>query len=151
MEDGGHAGADSLTSREGGKCSPRSLEHAVVENGLMLHGDRVEARRNGEDDVEVLCRDNLFSSGCNPLFTLLVLALRAMTVPATVVTDLHLAALRTNLHVPSKRFCPAKCHVSKGLSDRRNYLMTAEELIPMFTDNLTDVKSGPHLLEGRGC
>ena len=72
-----------------------------------------------------------------------------MTVSATVVTDLHLTALRTNLHVPSKRFCPAKSHVAEGLSDRCNNLMRIEKLSSMLTYNLTYVKFGPHLLEGR--
>ena len=117
----------------------------------MRHGYRMQRCGHREYDVEVLGRDNLLPAEGNPLFALFVLAFGTMTVPATVVTDLHLAALWANLHVATQGTGPAKRHVSECLSDRRNYLMTAEELIPMFTDNLTDVKSGPHLLEGRGC
>ena len=149
MEDGRHTGAAPLSSCKGGKRGPRSLEHAVVEDGLMRHGDRVEARRDGEDDMEVLGRDNLLPAAGNPLLSFLVLALRAMSVTAAVVADLHLSALRTDLHVAPKRFCPAKRHVSKGLSDGRDYLMSIEKLSSMLTDNLTDVKFGPHLLAGR--
>ena len=151
MEDGRHACADSLTFCKDLERVPSRLEHAVVENGLMSHCYRMQRCRHSEDDVEVLRRDNLFPSESDPLFALFVLTLGAMTIPATVVTDLHLTALRTRFYMTSKCFCPAKRHVSEGLSDRRNNLMRIEKLSSMFTDNLTDVKSGPHLLEGRGC
>ena len=151
MEDGCHAGADSLTFCKGVKSSPSRLEHAVVEDGLMSHGDRMQACRYREDNVEVLGRDNLLPAEGNPLFAFFVLALGTMPVSATVVTNLHLAALRTNLHVAAKRFCPAKRHVTKSLSDRCNNLMRIEKLSSMIMDNLTNVKSCPHLLEGREC
>lgn len=150
VENGSHSCRQPLIAGKRTDGCPSRLEHAVVENGLMRHGYRMQACGNGEDDVEVLRRDNLFPSERNPLFPLLVLALGAMTVSATVVTDLQLAALRTRLHMATQGFSPAKCHVSKGLFDRCDYLMSAEKLSSMIPDNLTYVKSCPHLLEGRG-
>ena len=91
-------------------------------------------------------RQDFLPAHLNPYLTLLVLALWAMTVSATVVTDLHLAALWANLHVATQGTGPAKRHVSECLSDRRNNLMRIEKLSSMITDNLTDVKSCPHLL-----
>ena len=145
MEYGCHAGANPLTGCKDLDGVPSRLEHAVVEDGLMRHGYIVQTCRYGEDYVEVLCWDNLLPSAGNPLFTLLVLALWAMPVTAAVVTDLDFSAVRTSLHVSPKRFCPANRHVSKGLSDRCDDLMTTEKPFSMLTDNLTDVKLCPHL------
>lgn len=149
MENGSHTSPEALFEGKGADGSPCRLEHAVVENGLISHGEGMQAGGHSEDDVEVLGRDDLFPSEGNPLFTLLVLALGAMPVPATVVTDLHLAALRTGLYMATKRFSPANRQVSKGLPDRCHYLMRTEKLSSMITDNLSDVIACSHCLGGK--
>lgn len=151
MKNGRHTGRNSFIGGKVVDGGPCGLEHAVVEDGLMRHGYRMQRCGHREYDVEVLGGDNLLPAEGNPLFALFVLAFGAMTVPATVVTDLHLAALWANLHVAAKCFCPTKCHVTKSLSDRCNNLMRIEKLSSMLTYNLAYVKSCPHLLEGRGC
>ena len=105
--------------------------------------------RHREYDMEVLGRDNLFPAELNPLFTLLVLTLGAMPVTTAVVADMHIPTLGAHLYMPTKDTGPALGHVSKSSSDGRYDLMLRKELISMTSDNLTNVKFGPHRLGGK--
>ena len=105
--------------------------------------------RHSEYDMEVLGRDNLFPAECNPLLTLLVLTLGAMTIPTAVIADMHIPALGTHLYMAAKGTGTALRHVSESSSDGRYDLMLRKELISMTSDNLTNVKFGPHRLGGK--
>ena len=72
MEDGSHTRKQSFSSSKGIDGAPSCLEHTVVEDGLIGHGNRMQAVRHSEDDMEVLSRDDLFPAECDPLLTLLV-------------------------------------------------------------------------------
>jgi hypothetical protein len=102
-----------------------------------------------EDDMEVLGGDDFFPATVNPLFTLLVLTLWAMSVSTAIVADMHIPALGTHLYMATKSTSPALSHVSKSSSDCRYDLMLRKELISMTSDNLTNVKFGPHRLGGK--
>jgi hypothetical protein len=115
----------------------------------MLDSNRMQTIRHSEYDMEVLGRDNLFPAELNPLFTLLVLTLGAMPVTTAVVADMHIPTLGAHLYMPTKDTGPALGHVSKSSSDGRYDLMLRKELISMTSDNLTNVKFGPHRLGGK--
>jgi hypothetical protein len=99
--------------------------------------------------MEVLHRDNLFPAELYPLLTFLLLALGTMSVTTAVVADMHIPALRTHLDMPTKGTGPALSHVSESFSDSRYDLMLRKELISMTSDDLANVKFGPHRLGGK--
>ena len=149
MEDGSHAGCESLLGCKGINSSPCSFEHTVVELPLMSHCNRMQARRHRENDMEVLHRDNLFPAELYPLLTFLVLTLGTMSVTTAVVADMHIPALGTHFYMAAKGTGTAMRHVSESSSDGRYDLMLRKELISMTSDNLTNVKFGPHRLGGK--
>jgi hypothetical protein len=115
----------------------------------MSHRNGMQTIRHSEYDMEVFSRDNLFPAECNPLLTLLVLTLGTMSVTTAVVADMHIPALGTHLDMATKGASPALSHVSESSSDCRYDLMLRKELISMTSDNLTNVKFGPHRLGGK--
>jgi hypothetical protein len=72
-----------------------------------------------------------------------------MSVSTAIVADMHIPALGTHLYMATKSTSPALSHVSKSSSDCRYDLMLRKELISMTSDNLTNVKFGPHRLGGK--
>lgn len=149
MEYGSHASKQSLCSSKGINGAPCSLEHTVVKDALVGHSNRMQAIRHSEYDMEVLSRDNLFPAECDPLLSLLVLTLGAMTIPAAVIADADIPTFGTNLHMPAKGAGPAKGQVSESPSDRCYDVMTTKELFTMVPDNLTKVVGSPHRLGGK--
>ena len=109
----------------------------------------MQARRHRENDMEVLGRDDFFPATVNPLFTLLVLTLWAMSVSTAIVADMHIPALGTYLYMATKSTSPALSHVSESSSDGRYDLMLAKILSTVAPDNLTDVETRPHRLGGK--
>ena len=91
--------------------------------------------------MEVLRGDNLLPAERNPLLTLLVLTLGAMTVSATVVAYLDFSALGTYLHMTSKDAGSARRHMAKRFPYRRNNIMSTKKLLSMVTYNLTEVEA----------
>lgn len=148
MEDGIHTSKQSLISSKCTDGAPCCFEHTIVEDGLMSHSPRMQTVRYGKDDMEVLSRDDFFPAESDPLLTLLVLALGAMTIPAAVIADTDIPAFWTNLHMSAKGVGPAKGHVLKGSSDRCYDVMTTKEFSSMVPDNLTKVVGSPHFFLG---
>jgi hypothetical protein len=149
MEDGSHAGCESLLGSKSINSSPCSFEHTIVKLPLISHRNGMQTCRYREYDMEVLDRDNLFPAELNPLLTLLVLTLGTMSVTTAVIADMHIPALGTHLDMAAKGASPALSHVSENSSDSRHDLMLRKELISITSDNLTNVKFGPHRLGGK--
>lgn len=145
MEDGSHSRCESLLGSKSINSSPCSLEHTIVELPLIGHRNGMQTIRQRKDDMEVLGRDNLFPAELNPLFTLLVLTLGAMSVTTAVIADADIPALGAHFYMPSKGTGTAQCHVPEGSFNRRNDMMLIKELSSMDSDNLADVESRPHL------
>lgn len=148
MEDGCHSSLKPLSCCKSINSAPCGLEHTIVELPLIGHRNGMQTIRQRKDDMEVLGRDNLFPAELNPLLTLLVLALGTMSVTTAVIADVHIPALGTLFDMASKGTGPAEGHVSKSSSDSSHDLMLRKELISMTSDNLTNVKFGPHRLGG---
>ena len=148
MENGSHTSKQSLCSSEGVDGAPCCLEHTVVEDGLVSHSNRMQTRGHSEYDMEVLGRDNLFPSEVNPLLTLLILTLGAMTIPAAVVADMDIPTLGAYLHMPAQCTGTALCHVTECPFYSSYDVMTSKEFFSVFSDNLTEVVGSPHFFLG---
>ena len=145
MEDGSHAGCESLLGSKSINSSPCSFEHTIVKLPLIGHRNGMQTCRYREYDMEVLHRDNLFPAELYPLLTFLVLTLGTMSVTTAVVADMHIPAFGTHLYMAAKGTGTAQCHVPEGSFNRRNDMMLIKELSSMDSDNLADVESCPHL------
>jgi hypothetical protein len=148
MEDGSHAGCESLLGSKSINSSPCSLEHTVVELPLVSHRYRMQTVGQRENDMEVPDRDDFFPAELNPLLTLLLLALGTMTVSAAVVADMYVPTFGTYLYMPAQGTGTALRHVSEGSLNCRYDMMLAKELSTVASDNLTDVETCPHRLGG---
>ena len=145
MEDGSHASMKPLSCCKSVNSAPCSLEHTVVELPLVSHRYRMQTVGQRENDMEVPDRDDFFPAELNPLLTLLLLALRTMTVSAAVVADMYVPTFGTYLYMPAQGTGTALRHVPEGSFNRRNDMMLAQELSTVAPDNLTDVEARPHL------
>ena len=123
VEDGCHAGNDSLLCSECINSGPRSLEHTVVELPLVSHSDRMQTIGQREYDMKIPGRDDLFPAELNPLLTLLVLTLGTMTVPAAVVADSDIPTFGAHLYMPAKGTGAALRHVPECSFNSRNDMM----------------------------
>ena len=100
MQHADHAslGAEVLgIGADGAHRLGRRLEQDVVDDGLVLKGDRGDWRRHGEHDMEVWDRQQLRLPVGEPLRPSQALAFGAMPVPAAIVGDADLAAVGTPL------------------------------------------------------
>ena len=101
-------GGDLLQGLRGGP------EQQVVDDPRVLQGDRPERRREGEDDMEVLDREQLGRPRLDPPRRLGGLALGAVAVAARVVGDLPVAAPVAGLDVPAQGRRAAAGQVASG-------------------------------------
>ena len=143
VQDGCHASLQSPALIERAEGIPCGAEHRVVEHRLMGHGYRMEAVGHGEHRVEVLhTRHHLVLAHLHPNGALLVLALGAVAVPAAVVADMYLPALRAHLDMASQVSGTAQGHPRKGLVHLSYSLKSGEEISAVVADNLPDLVSG---------
>lgn len=148
MENGCHTGLKPLSCCKSVNSAPCGLEHTVVELPLVGQRYRMQTVRHREYDMEIPGRDDLFPAELNPLLTLLLLTLGAMTVSAAVVADMYVPTFGTYLYMPAQGTGTALRHVPEGSFNRRNDMMPAKELSTVAPDNLTDVEARPHLALG---
>jgi hypothetical protein len=81
----------------------RGPEQDVVDHGLVLVRDGRDLGRHGEDDVEVLHGQQLGAPLLQPLLAHQRLALRAVAIPAAVVSDALVAATVAALDMATQR------------------------------------------------
>ena len=110
VQHAGHADPGAEVPRIGSDRGQRlggGAEQQVVDRLLVPEGDAGDLRRQGEDDVEVLDRQQILGSCSHPVPRGRSLALRAVPVLARVVCDVPVAALRARRHVTAERLRPA--------------------------------------------
>ena len=118
VQDGCHASLQSPALIERAQGIPCGAEHRIVEHRLMGHGNPMQAMGHGEHRVEVLhTRHHLVLAHLHPNGALLVLALGAVAVPAAVVADMYLPALRAHLDMASQVSGTAEGHPAEGLAN----------------------------------
>src|ERR1700724_2770387 len=98
VEHGGDADAGAEMRWIGGdgeQCLGRCAEQQIVDDRLVLVGNRGDLGRHGEDQVEIADRQEIGLAGGEPVLRRRALALGAMPVAAGVIGDPPVAALLT--------------------------------------------------------
>ena len=90
-------------SGDGEQCLGRRAEQQVVDDRLVLVGDRGDLSGQGEDDVEIADRQQIGLAGGEPIRRRRALTLWAMAIAARVVSDAAVATILAALDVPAER------------------------------------------------
>src|SRR3546814_14575747 len=80
----------------------RGLEQQVIDQRLVVEGDRGDLGRQRKDDVEIADRKQVGLAGLEPGACSGALASGAVPVAAAVVSDAPVAAVGTGLDVPTE-------------------------------------------------
>ena len=105
MQDARHADADPEAAGIGGDGRHglgRGAEQQPVDLALVPMGDPGDLRRQGEDHVEILHRQQIFRPRRHPVARRRALALGAVPVLARVVGDVLMTALRARGDMPAE-------------------------------------------------
>ncbi len=106
VEHGGGADASAEMPGIGGDREQRlgcRAEQQVVDDRLVLVGDRSDLGRQRENDVEVADRQQIGLAGREPILRRRALTLWAMAIAARVVGDTAVAAIFAALDMPAER------------------------------------------------
>ena len=106
MEHGGGADAGAEVLGIGGdrqQCLGGGAEQQVVDDRLVLVGDRGDLGRQREDDMEIADRQQIGRAGREPILRRRALALGAMAIAARVVGDAAVAAILAALDMAAER------------------------------------------------
>ena len=110
-------------SGDGEQCLGRRAEQQVVDDRLVLVGDRGDLSGQGEDDVEIADRQQIGLAGREPIRRRRALTLWAMAIAARVVSDAAVATILAALDVPAERG-------RASLLDRRHDLELTQAHMP---------------------
>jgi len=105
VEHGGGADASAEVFGIGGDREQRfrrRAEQQVVDDNLVLVGDRSDLGRQREDHVEIADRQQIGLAGGKPILCRRTLTLWAMAVATRVVGDAAVAAIFTALDMPAE-------------------------------------------------
>ncbi len=106
VQHAGHADARAKVAGIGGDRGQRLRrcpKQQVVDGLLVPIGDLRDRRGDGEDNMEILDRQQVFGTGGHPIPRRGSLALRAVPVLAGIIGDVLVAALGTGGHMPAER------------------------------------------------
>jgi len=149
VQDCDHTGLGAEMLGVGGDdadCSCRRLEQDVIEDCLVLQGDRPHRCGHGEDEVEVGNRQQLGLSVGKPLRACQALALGTVPVAAGVVGDPGLAAVLAPLDVTTERRRPA--YLDGGhdatLSVRETVALFGAKRIAVAAEDVRHLQPGAH-------
>jgi len=126
VEHGGGADASAEVPGIGGDRQQRvggRAEQEVVDDRLVLVGDRGDLGRQREDDVEIVDRQQIGLAGREPILRSGALTLGAMAIAARVVGDAAVAAILAALDMAAERGRAA-------LLDRRHDLELTQAHMP---------------------
>ena len=110
MENGNHPGFGSQMLRIFGKATDRlpcRFKQAVIDGLGLMHGQLIQRVGQRKHHVKVGHGKQLGLPVRQPLFPVLALALRAMSVPAAVVTDPYRPAFGAGIHMAAQVGSPA--------------------------------------------
>jgi len=112
-------------------------EKDMVQRGPVLEDDSREFMGNGENHMEVRCRERVLISLCEPLCTLQPLTLRAMPVAARVVGNTSVSApLFTDIDMASQGLSPTGFDRAHGLSLLRTQWMRGTVMLTVDTKDI---------------
>ena len=154
VEHGGGADASAEVLGIGGdrqQCLGGGAEQEVVDDRLVLVGDRGDLGRQREDDMEIADRQQIGLAGREPILRRRPLTLGAVAIAARVVGDAAVAAIFAALDMPAERGRTA-------LLDRRHDLELPQAHMsgigpapvgPMAMKDICDLQ--PRAAHGRRC
>jgi hypothetical protein len=93
----------------------QAVKQQVVKHSRVVQRQYIAFVRHGEYDMKVAGGEKLALASCEPMFTRLRLALRTVPVPARVIGDGLVTALRTGIDMTAQRSRAAALNGAKGL------------------------------------
>jgi hypothetical protein len=107
-------------------CSRRGTKEQVIDKRLVTAGEWAQGGGQGEGEHEVRDWQQKILLFLQPFLGFVVLALGAVTVPAGVVAELKLVALRAGVDLPTQGGCAAQLNSAHSPS------MAVEQAIGVF-------------------
>jgi hypothetical protein len=122
------------------------LEQDVVHNRLVMQRDGGDGCRHGEDDVEIRDRQQVGLPIGKPLGARQALALGAVPVATTVVSDADHAAVVALLDMTTERRSPARLHCrhQAALGVREPIALRGAERITVAAEDVRHLQGRPH-------
>ncbi len=149
MQDRNHACFGAEMARVGADAADRlrrRLEQDVIDDSLVLQGQRRDGRRHGEDDVKIRNRQQFGAAVGEPLKPRQPLALRTMPVATGIISDADRAAVLALLDVSAKRWGAARFdgghHAT--LLQRKPFALRGAKRLAVTTKNVGHLKRGTH-------
>jgi len=128
--------------------APCTLKHSVVKALAVGHTYRVQRFRNGKHHVEVFHIQGIVHTVFCPKRLFVRLALRAMAVTATVVTDAFPTATIAGIFVAAQGRCPAFLQRIEGPHSKTIGPVLLNKLRPKPFNDLGNFKLGAHYFFG---
>ncbi len=119
------------------------LEQQIVENPLVLQCQRVELLRSGENQMKVLDGQQVGLALLHPLGPFGLLAFRAMAIPARVVADALLVALRAALDMSAENGSAADLDSLHDPKLQQGQTMPQPELLAKPAEDVGHFERGP--------
>ena len=125
----------------------RRLEQDVVDERLVLQGDRRDRRRNGEDEVEIRNRQELRATIGEPLCAREPLALGAVPVATAIVGDADLPAVLALFGMPAERRRPARLDGGHraALVNRQPSALRGAKCVAVAAEDIRNLDPRAHL------
>ena len=126
-------------------------EQQIIQDPLIHDDQGIELCGDGEDDMEVLNRQEVLSSRLDPPLFLQSLALGAVAVPAGVVGDLDVPAVLAPVCMPAQSSRPADLHGTHDpqVMQRQAVGFPVLRAVPAEDIRHLDAARGPHPAVGR--
>ena len=149
MQDRDHAdlGAEMFgIGADGADRLGRGLEEDIVDDRLVLQGDRCERGRHGEDEMEIRDWQKFGAAVGQPLGSREPLALGAVPIAAGIVGDTDLAAVLALLDMPAEHGGAARLDGDHdaALSLRETIPLRRAESIAVAAENIRHLQNGAH-------
>ena len=124
----------------------RGLEEDIVDDRLVLQGDRCERGRHGEDEMEIRDWQKFGAAIGQPLGAREPLALGTVPIAAGIIGDTDLAAVLALLDMPAERRGAARLDGGHdaALGLREPAALRRAERIAVAAENIRHLQDGAH-------
>ena len=125
---------------KGGECRCRSAEQEIVNDPWSVQRQGTELVRQGEDDVEVLDREQIGTSGFDPIGLSQRLTLGAVPVAARVIDGAPVPALVAGFEVATEGCRSTLTQVADGVALNGTHLMGVRITLSMTAKEITEFR-----------
>lgn len=137
-------------AREGGERTSDRIKEKAEDDPLVPQGQRVEAVRDGEDEMEVRGGEQAFHPLLHPLGLLQALALRTVAIAARVVGDANMSASATTVPMSTQGRRTTRLQMSHDPKLRRRGTTGTAILAPVGSENVGHLEMRSPDLLGHG-